>query len=307
MSVRAERKLLAAIEAGGTKFVCAAGYGSDEILQSAKIPTTTPRETFAQVASFFSKVASQHGDIAAMGVASFGPIDINPNSATYGAILNTPKPHWTGANFVKELALLKAPVMIDTDVSGAGIGEARAGAGKGLRTIAYVTVGTGIGAGVIKDGVPQSGFGHYELGHIRAPRDKNADPYPGRCPFHGDCLEGVASGPAIIERWGASLSDLPAGHEAIHLEAEYLSHLALTLILGHMPERIIFGGGVMKAPGLLEELQRKTKVLIGDYVQGAPLKGDLSDYIVAPALGDLAGVIGAMVLAQMALRNGTTP
>jgi fructokinase len=307
MSVRAERKLLGAIEAGGTKFNCAAGYAPDEIIQSAKIPTTTPHETFAQVTSFFSKIASDHGAIAAMGVASFGPIDIDPNSATYGSILNTPKPHWAGANFVNALAPLNAPIMIDTDVSGAGIGEARAGAGKGLRTIAYVTVGTGIGAGVIQDGVAQSGFGHYELGHIRPPRDNTADPYLGRCPFHGDCLEGVASGPAIIERWGASLSDLPAGHEAINLEAEYLSHLALTLILGHMPERIIFGGGVMKVPGLMEELRRKTKSLIGDYVQGEPLKGDLSDYIVAPALGDLAGVIGAMVLAQMALRNGTTP
>jgi len=303
MSVRAERKLLAAIEAGGTKFICAAGYAPDQILQSAQIATTKPRETFAQVTSFFSKAVSAHGEIAAMGVASFGPIDIDPDSATYGSILNTPKPHWTGANFLKELAPFKAPIMIDTDVSGAGIGEAHAGAGKDLRTIAYVTVGTGIGAGVIKDGVPQSGFGHYELGHIRPPRDKNADPYPGRCPFHGDCLEGVASGPAIIERWGASLSDLPAGHVAINLEAEYLSHLALTLILGHMPERIIFGGGVMKAPGLMEQVRRETKALLGDYVQGQHLKGDLSDYIVAPALGDLAGITGAMALAQMALKN----
>ncbi len=294
---------MAAIEAGGTKFVCAAGYAPDQIIENTKIPTTTPRETFAQAASFFSRVASEHGEIAAIGVASFGPIDVDQNSATYGSILKTPKPHWAGANFLNGLAPLKAPIMVDTDVNGAGIGEARIGAGKTLRTIAYVTVGTGIGAGVIKDGVPQSGFGHYELGHIRPPRDKNADPYEGRCPFHGDCLEGVASGPAIIGRWGASLSDFPAGHEAINLEAEYLSHLALTLILGHMPEIIIFGGGVMKAPGLMDELRRKTKALIGDYLQDQRLKGDLSDYIVAPDLGDLAGVTGAMALAEMALAN----
>ncbi len=300
----AERKILGAIEAGGTKFVCAAAFAPDQIVKSATIPTTYPDETFSGVLSFFDSVATEHGGVASVGVASFGPIDIDIKSTSYGSILKTTKPGWAGASFLEALAPLRAPLLADTDVNGAGLGEATAGAGQGLRTIAYVTVGTGIGAGVIKNGVSQCGFTHYELGHIRPPHDQRRDPFTGCCSFHGDCLEGLASGPTIMDRWGANLSAFPPDHEAISLEAEYLSHLALNLILGHMPERIIFGGGVMKAPGLLARLRRETKILLSGYMDAGPLDGDLSDYIVPPMLGDLAGVTGAIALAQRALREG---
>lgn len=294
------RNLYGAIEAGGTKFVCAVGYSPREILKTEIIPTTGPDETLARVVRFFENAVDEYGPADAVGVATFGPVDIDSRSSTYGSILKTSKKGWSGANFVKALAPLNAPVCIDSDVNGAGLGEARAGAGKGLRTIAYVTVGTGIGAAVVRDDQPLVGFSHYELGHIRPPHERARDPYDGCCPFHGDCLEGLASGPAIMARWGKTLSDFSPDHEAVVLEVEYLSHLALTLIAGHMPERIIFGGGVMKTPGLIERLRLETEKLLGGYIDAAPLAGDLSDYIVPPALGDLAGVVGAAALAEHA-------
>lgn len=293
----AERRVYGGIEAGGTKFICAVAQSPVEILKSTEQPTTEPDETFANVLKFFLEAAAEYGPICAIGAASFGPVDIDRSSRSYGTILNTPKPGWADVSFIDALARLNAPFFVDTDVNGAALGEAVAGAGNGLRIIAYVTVGTGIGAGVVKNGLPQAGFGHYEFGHIRPPHDKSRDPYAGCCPFHSDCLEGLASGPAIMNRWEATLSDLAQGHEAVALEAEYLSHLALTLILSHMPERIIFGGGA----GLLKKLRLETKKLIGGYVDAGPLAGDLSDYIVPPGLGDFSGAVGAVVLAERAL------
>jgi len=307
MNVNTKAKLLGAIEAGGTKFVCAVAHAPDRIIQRIKIPTTTPRETFSRVVEFFEEAAKEHGAVASIGVASFGPLDINPASPAYGRLLKTTKPGWTGASFLEALAPLKAPVMVDTDVNGAGLGEAMAGAGRGAATLAYVTVGTGIGAGVIRAGAPLAGFSHYELGHIRPPRDRGRDAFPGLCSFHGDCLEGLASGPAIIDRWGKSLNALGPDHEAITLEAEYLSHLALNLVLGHMPDKIIFGGGVMKAPGLLIKLRQETKTLLGGYIDAGPLAGDLSDYIITPGLGDLAGITGAIALAGQVLSKDAAP
>lgn len=290
-----EKNLYGAIEAGGTKFVCAAGYSPDELIANETIPTTTPEETFAGAIAFFENIASDYQPAARIGVASFGPVDIDPASPAYGSIQKTPKPGWSGANFRKELAPLGAPVTIDTDVNGAALAEHAYGAGRGLTSLAYVTVGTGIGVGVVKDGEPLSGIGHYEMGHIRPPHDAARDPFDGRCPFHGDCLEGLACGPAIVDRWGAPLSEL--GPEAVALESEYLSHLALTIILTHMPERIVFGGGVMKTPGLIESLRADTARLLGGYIQASAINGSLEKYIVSPALGDLAGVTGAMTLA----------
>jgi fructokinase len=184
-------------------------------------------------------------------------------------------------------------------VNGAALGEWRRGAGKDLGTLAYVTVGTGIGAGILKNGRSLSGTAHFEMGHIYPPHDYETDPFPGRCPFHKDCLEGLASGPAIIDRWGITLSEMPAGHPAFALQAEYLAHLAVTIILTHMPERIIFGGSVMKAPGLMERLRAATRILLAGYLSGSPAGGDLVDYLVPPALGDHAGVTGALAMAEI--------
>lgn len=299
----ADGRLFGAIEAGGTKFVCAVGSSANAVAERITIPTTTPVETFSRVEEFFASISASSGPISALGVAAFGPIHIDPASPDYGALMNTPKHGWSGASFTRALAGIAPAIKVDTDVNGAGLGELKYGAGEGLTSLAYVTVGTGIGAGVIADGRPLAGIGHYELGHIRPPHDRTRDPYGGCCPFHGDCLEGLASGPAIAERWGAPAFDLPAGHPSTELEAEYLSHLALTLILGHMPERIVFGGGVMNTPGLIEALRVRTASLIGGYLQAEQFEGDLSTYIVPPALGDLAGITGAFELAREAVED----
>jgi fructokinase len=282
--------MLAGIEAGGTKFVCAVGAAPGRIEDRIAIPTTTPDETLDAALAFFSA----HAPLDALGVASFGPIDVDPNSPTYGAILRSPKSSWDKASFPERLAGLQCPVKIDTDVNGAGLAEQLFGAGQDCETLAYVTVGTGIGAGVLHKGKPLSGAGHYEIGHIRPPKDKRDEAFEGVCPFHGDCLEGLASGTAIMARWGASLSDMAAPETAIDLVAFYLADLAATLIFAHRPDRIIFGGGVMKTPGLLDAVRTKTLALAGGYLDlPAP-----SDFIRPPGLGDKAGVTGALALAH---------
>lgn len=298
-----ETGLLGAVEAGGTKFVCAIADTSGRLLEKVTVPTTTPAETFSAALHFFTQKARQGSVISGLGIATFGPVEIDPLASNYGSILKTPKPGWAGANFITTFSSLNAPVVIDTDVNGACLGELSEGAGRGCKTLAYVTVGTGIGVGVVKNSVSLSGIAHYELGHIRPPHDTKRDPFVGRCPFHGDCLEGLACGPAIFDRWGASLSELPSDHDAHEIEAEYLSHLALTIIMAHMPERIIFGGGVMKTRGLIELVRIKTKSLLGGYIGVPVLAGDLAEYIVPPGLGDLAGVTGAINLAQRAVRT----
>ena len=290
--------MLGGIEAGGTKIVCAVGSSPDQILASQVIPTAEPAISFQQVCAFFDKAQAVHGKIDAIGVAAFGPIDIDPGSPAYGTVQRTPKPGWAGAKWVDGLGRLPCPVIVDTDVNGAALGEWRLGAGRGHDTLAYVTVGTGIGAGVLKNGRSLSGAGHFEMGHIYPPHDYESDPFPGRCPFHKDCLEGLASGPAITDRWGIDLSQMPVGHPAFALQAGYLAHLAATIILTHMPDRIIFGGSVMKAPGLMERLRAATRILLADYLYGGTAGGDLVAYLVPPALGDQSGVTGALAMAE---------
>jgi len=295
--------MLGGVEAGGTKIVCAVGSSPEQILASEAIPTTDPAASFQQVCAFFDKAQAEHGRLDAIGVAAFGPVDIDPGSPAYGTVLRTPKPGWAGANWVDGLNRLPCPVTVDTDVNGAALGEWRLGAGKGCDTLAYVTVGTGIGAGVLQNGRSLSGAGHYEMGHIYPPHDYESDPFPGRCPFHRDCLEGLASGPSIIDRWGITLSEMPVGHPAFALQAGYLAHLAATIILTHMPDRIVFGGSVMKAPGLMERLRAATRILLAEYLSCGPAGGDLKDYLVPPALGDKAGVTGALALAEARTAN----
>lgn len=295
------QRLIGAIEAGGTKFVAALAGEDGIVLAQTRIPTQTPAECFPVLAEFFRTAAAAHGPIAAFGVASFGPIDIDPASPAYGTFTTTPKPGWAGARFHDVLGGFGAPIIVDTDVNGAALGEWAKGAGQGCTTLAYTTIGTGIGSGVVRDGLPIMGFSHYESGHIPMPHDLGADPFSGCCPFHGDCLEGLASGPAIEARWGSSLSRLGSQADKIELIAGYIAQLAVSLVLLHMPDRLIFGGGVMKAPGLIEALRRATEAKLGGYIQAPQLDPGLERYIVAPALGDEAGIIGAIGLGRQAL------
>lgn len=293
------KRLIGAIEAGGTKFVLALADEDGTVLDKARIATEHPGITLPAMAEFFRAAAARHGQIAAFGIASFGPIEIDPASPSYGTFTTTPKPGWSGARFHDALGEFGAPIVVDTDVNGAAIGEWLAGAGQGCRTLAYTTVGTGIGTGVVRDGASLMGISHFESGHILPPRDPARDPFAGSCPFHGACLEGLASGPAILARYGESLDKL--GPEAVDLIAGYVAHLAATLVLLHMPDRLIFGGGVMKAPGLLESVRRQTETLLAGYVSHPRLDPGLSGYIVAPGLGDDAGITGAIALGRSAL------
>ena len=295
------QRLIGAIEAGGTKFVLAFAREDGQVLAETRVATRRPGECFPDVADFFRRAVAEHGPIASFGVASFGPIDIDPASPDYGRFTTTPKPGWAGARFHDCLGEFGAPIVVDTDVNGAALGEWAKGAGAGCRTLAYTTVGTGIGSGVVRDGQSLAGFSHFESGHIPVARDPARDPFAGRCPFHGDCLEGLASGPAIEDRWGTSLSKLASPAEQVELIAGYLGQLAASLVLLHMPDRLVFGGGVMKTPGLIEALRRATEARLGGYVQAPQLDPGLERYIVLPGLGDEAGITGAVLLGKRAL------
>lgn len=292
--------LIGAVEAGGTKFVLALARADGTVLAETRIATRTPAECFPEMAAWFRDAAAAHGPIGAFGIASFGPIDIDPASPRYGMFTTTPKPGWSGARFGDAFAEFGAPLAIDTDVNGAALGEWALGAGQGTTTLAYTTVGTGIGSGVVRAGVPLAGFSHYEAGHLPVTRAPDDD-FAGACPFHGgDCLEGLASGPAIERRWGKSLSEL-ADPAATELIAGYLAQLAVSLVLLHMPDRLVFGGGVMKAPGLLEALRRATEARLAGYISAPQLDPGLQRYLVAPSLGDQAGITGAILLGRSAL------
>jgi fructokinase len=297
----AAERLVGAIEAGGTKFVLALAREDGAVLAQTRIETRTPDECFPDMAAFFRHAAEAHGPVSAFGVASFGPINVDPASPDYGRFTTTPKPGWRGARFHDVLGKFNAPIMVDTDVNGAALGEWALGAGQGCRTLAYTTVGTGIGSGVVREGQSLSGFSHFESGHIPIARDPARDPFVGRCPYHGDCLEGLASGPAIEDRWGTSLSKLASPADKVELIADYLGQLATSLVLLHMPDRLVFGGGVMKTPGLIEALRAATGRRLGSYVQATQLDAGLTRYIVTPALGDEAGITGAVLLGKRAL------
>ena len=207
--------LVGGIEAGGTKFVCAVGSGPDEVRDEIRFPTTSPDETIDRAIAFFRDRQQRCGALAAVGIASFGPVDPNPTSPRFGTITTTPKPGWRDTDFAGRVRrAMGIPVGFDTDVNAAALGEARWGAAQGLDSFISLTVGTGIGGGGLVGGVLMHGLIHPEMGHIRIPHDRAADPYPGCCPFHGDCLEGLASGPALEARWGQPADALPADHPA---------------------------------------------------------------------------------------------
>jgi fructokinase len=285
------------IEAGGTKWVCAVGTGPDDLRATTRFPTTTPEETLGQAIAFFK----EQGPLAAIGVGSFGPIDVHRNSPTYGYITTTPKPGWRNADVVGPLQrALDIPVSFDTDVNAAALGEWRWGAAQGLDTLVYITVGTGIGGGVIAAGNILHGLLHPEIGHMRIPHDRERDPFDGACPFHGDCLEGLAAGPALAARWGVRGEQLPPDHAAWALEAHYLALACSNLVCTLSPQRIILGGGVMHQPGMIENIQREVHALLNGYVQSPAIEQSIDTYITLPGLGDRPGVLGAIALAERA-------
>lgn len=294
--------LIGGIEAGGTKFVCAVGTGPDDFRAEVRFPTTTPQETISRAVTFFQEQEIKHGPLAAIGIAAFGPLDPEPASATYGYITTTPKPNWAQVNFVGQMQqAFTVPVGFDTDVNGAALGEWRWGAAQGVNTFIYLTIGTGVGGGAMVNGRLLHGLVHPEMGHIGLVHDWQKDPYPGRCPYHGDCLEGMASGPALGERWGASGAELAPDHPAWELEADYLAQALRTFICTLSPQRIILGGGVMDQPQLFPLVRQKTRAYLNGYVQHPAILNEIDSYIVPPGLGNRAGVLGAIALGQQAL------
>ncbi len=290
--------LCGGIEAGGTKFVCVVGSGPDDIRAEVRIPTTSPDETLGAVLRFFRAQTAQHGPLSAIGIGSFGPVDLHPASSRWGFITSTPKPGWANTDiagpFHREFGV---PVAFDTDVNAAALGEWRYGAAQGLDTFLYLTVGTGIGGGGLVGGRAMHGLVHPEMGHVCVPHDLSADPFPGACPFHGDCLEGLASGSAMAERWGRPADTLPAEHPAWALEARYLALALQGFVCTLSPQRIVMGGGVMDQPHLLPHVRQQLKALLNGYIHAPEVLDDMDGYVVAPALGRRAGAIGALVLA----------
>jgi fructokinase len=284
--------LFGGIEAGGTKFVLGVGRGPGEIVARTSIPTTSPDETIVACIDWFAGQPA----IAALGIASFGPLILDPARPDHGSIGATPKPGWSGALVLARLSeALAVPSAIDTDVNGAALAEHRWGAAQGCGVAVYVTIGTGLGGGVIIDGRAVHGNSHPEIGHFRLARHPDDRDFAGTCPFHGDCAEGLVSGPAIIARWGASLSDLPADHSGHAIIADYLGQLCVTLQAMVAPHRIILGGGVSKAPGLIAAATAAATKQAAGYF---PV--DFTTIITAPGLGENSGLLGALLLAEQA-------
>jgi fructokinase len=290
------------IEAGGTKFVCATGTGPDDLRAVERFQTTTPEKTIGRAIKFFKQQRNHAGSLKAIGIGSFGPVDPNPNSPTFGYITSTPKPGWSHTEFAGRVKkALDVPVNFDTDVNAAALGEHKWGAAQGLDTFIYMTVGTGIGGGAMVNGKLTHGLVHPEMGHIRIPHDLREDPYKGFCLFHADCLEGLATGPAIEDRWGQRAETLPVDHPAWSLEAHYLALGLVNMICILSPQRIILGGGVMKQTHLFRRIRTKVKSLLNDYIKDPTILEKIDEYIMPPKLGGKAGVLGAIALAQQAL------
>ena len=290
--------LYGAIEAGGTKMVCGVGDAEHGSRETARIATRDVAGTVREIIAFFSAAGVRHGDLAGIGIASFGPLDLDPASPGFGRITTTPKPGWPGADLPAALReALGLPIAIDTDVNAAALAEARQGAARGGRSVAYVTVGTGIGVGLVIGGRMVHGLGHPEAGHLLPRRHPDHGGFAGTCPFHGDCLEGLASGPAIQAAWGASLADLPADHAAWRVEADYLGQLCATLILTVAPEHIILGGGVMAQARLFAMVRAEA----GRRLAGYAARWDeaaLAARITPSGCAEPPGLVGAYLLAQ---------
>jgi fructokinase len=286
------------IEAGGTKFICMVASGPGDILAETRFPTASPEETLTQAVKFFRQHTGSYA-LAGIGIASFGPLDLDPASPRYGKITSTPKPGWSGADIAGVIQReLELPVALDTDVNGAALAEYRWGAGQGKDPFVYITIGTGIGGGLIANEAPVHGLVHPEMGHVLLPVDKERDPFPGFCPFHGNCFEGLAAGPALEKRWGQPAETLPSDHRAWELEAHYISLALANLILTISPQHIVLGGGVMQNLDLFPLIHKEVARLLNGYVQSRTLLEEMGRYITPPGLGPRAGVFGAIALAM---------
>jgi fructokinase len=292
------------IEAGGSKWECAIGSGPDDVRASETIPTTTPRETLDRVVDFFER----EGPVGAIGIGSFGPVDRKPSSPTWGYITTTPKPGWAHTDLGQAVGRrVGVPVAFDTDVNAAALGEHRWGAGRDLETFCYITVGTGIGGGGLAGGRLLHGLLHPEFGHMRIPHDRGVDPFPGTCPYHGDCWEGLASGRAIEARWGRPAEELEDTAEVWELEARYLALGLVSVICVLSPQRMIVGGGVARRDALLPLVRREVVSLLNGYLDSSVVRDGLREYISRPTLGARAGVLGAFALAEALVSSDGAP
>lgn len=283
-----------AVEAGGTKFVCAVGTGPKQLEERIRFPTTSPEETLGRTLEFFKQYEKR---LLAIGIGSFGPLDVNPKSPTFGCIEKTPKPGWSGTPVLARIRELGLPVAIDMDVASSAMGEYAWGAGKNLKNFLYITIGTGIGATALLNGKPLSGLAAPEMGHLLLPAVESDD-FEGVCPFHHRCLEGLASGPAIEKRWGRPAKHIEEDHPAWELEAEYVSSALVNYILTLSPERIIIGGGVAHQESLFPLLREKVLSKLNGYVDRPEITRDINRYIVPPGLGNESGILGCFVMAK---------
>jgi fructokinase len=290
------KDLFGGMEGGGTKFVCAVGTGPDDLREEIRFATTAPDETLARAVAFFKK-----HNVAAIGLAPFGPLDLDPASPCYGSITATPKPGWSEANILAAFRrAFDIPLAFDLDVNAAAIGEYTfIPANHVLDSLVYFTIGTGIGAGVIANGKIVHGLTHPEAGHMRLPHERSKDPFPGNCPFHADCFEGLAAGPALEARWGQSGDSLPDNHPAWELEAGYIAAALANVILTISPRRIILGGGIMERRFLFPLIRAQVKELLNSYITSPVFAGELDDFVVPPALGKRSGVLGALAMAKI--------
>ena len=291
-------RLYGGIEAGGTKFICVVGTGPDNVIGETRYLTTSSDETIRQAIDFFQPYTAQ-GQLAAVGIASFGPVDLNPASPGYGTITTTPKSDWNQVDLYGAIhRALNLPVAFDTDVNAAAFGEHYwISENRSLDPFLYITVGTGIGVGVLANGSPIHGLVHSEAGHFAIPHNWQKDPFPGVCPYHGDCLEGLASGPAIARRWGLTAEALPDDHPAWELEADYIALGLANLIYAYSPQRIVLGGGVAQHPGLHDLVRSKVMQHLNGYIQSPLVLDKIHEYIVTPGLGNRSGVFGAIAMA----------
>lgn len=288
---------LGALEAGGTKMVCAIGDELGNVYERASYPTLSPADTIGNLIDFF-----KGKEIEALGIGSFGPLCLDPKAENFGDITTTPKPGWHDYPLLRAFQdALGIPVGIDTDVNAAALGEAVYGAGKGCDCLIYYTIGTGVGGGAIVEGKMAHGLVHPEMGHMLL-RPVANDPTPkGFCPYHDGCLEGMANGPAIEKRWGVSAKLLPVEHEAWDVEAEYLAQMCVNTILMYSPQRIVLGGGVMHQMHLFPKIRKRTLELLNGYVAHPAILENIDEYIVSPGLADNAGAVGSLLIAKMAL------
>ncbi|MFP4498113.1 MAG: ROK family protein [Vulcanimicrobiota bacterium] len=293
-------KLYGGIEAGGTKIVCTVAGGPASIMDEIRFPTTTPEETIERCIGFFKK-HHEKNNLSGLGIGSFGPVDPEPNSPTYGYVTSTPKPGWKNCNFMGAIKeIINIPMAFDTDVNAAALAEHKWGSAQDVDQFIYLTIGTGIGGGAFSKGRLVHGLVHPEMGHIFIPHDREKDPYNGFCPYHGDCLEGLAAGPALEGRWKEKAENFDRNHPAWDLEAHYLALALVNFACTFSPKRFILGGGVMNQVHLFPLIRAKFLKYLNGYIQSPFILDNIDTFIVPPGLGNRAGMLGAIALAQRA-------